>query len=100
MPLQAKADTAIVAVSLMAAHSQKCLDVAFESQANSAPIIQFTCNGKQNQQWWLVDKGNSEYQLKAVHSGKCLDVPLQPGDGVQLVQYDCHEGSNQRWRLV
>ncbi len=38
--------------------------------------------------------------LVALHSSKCLDIPGgATQDGVQLQQYGCHGGTNQRWRL-
>nr|WP_211234780.1 ricin-type beta-trefoil lectin domain protein [Glycomyces arizonensis] len=34
------------------------------------------------------------------HSGKCMDVSGgSTADGAEIIQYDCHGGSNQRWRL-
>lgn len=59
-------------------HSGKCLDVSGRSTANGAAVIQYTCNGATNQMFTLnpvTALGNSkDYQLTAVHSGKCVDV--------------------------
>ncbi|WP_026930458.1 ricin-type beta-trefoil lectin domain protein [Glycomyces tenuis] len=34
------------------------------------------------------------------NSGKCLDVAgASTEDGAEIIQYDCHGGSNQQWRL-
>ena len=40
------------------------------------------------------------YELIARHSGKCLDVyAASVDDGATIIQYACHGGPNQRWRL-
>ena len=34
------------------------------------------------------------------HSGKCLDVSGGSlGDGASIIQWQCHGGANQQWRL-
>ncbi len=38
---------------------------------------------------------NVWYQIKPVHSGKCLDTVSQ-----NVYQWDCHGGPEQRWRLT
>jgi uncharacterized protein (DUF1800 family) len=41
-----------------------------------------------------------EYELVARHSGKCLDVPNDSmADAAALIQWDCHGGDNQAWKL-
>jgi hypothetical protein len=43
------------------------------------------------------------YQIKAQHSAKCLDVSGgtdATGNGVQVLQWVCHDGDNQKWQLV
>ena len=42
-------------------------------------------------------------QLKAVHSGKCLDVaggPRAVRKGSNIHQWDCWNGTNQKWNIV
>jgi hypothetical protein len=40
------------------------------------------------------------YELVARHSGKCLDVADESlADGNPIIQWECHGGPNQRWRL-
>lgn len=44
---------------------------------------------------------NGVYEVKAVHSNKCLDVPRSSlRDGEELIQYDCSNTTNQRWRFT
>jgi len=40
------------------------------------------------------------YKITAVHSGKCLDVSgASKNAGTQIIQWDCHNGGNQKWIL-
>lgn len=91
--------------------SGKCLDVSGASTAEGAAVIQYTCNGGTNQQFTLnpvTALGNSEdYQLVAVHSGKCVDVSnVSTTPGALIHQWACDPASalatkkNQIWRLI
>jgi len=43
------------------------------------------------------------YHIMPQHSGKCLDVSGgtgATGNGAPVIQWDCHDGDNQKWRLV
>jgi hypothetical protein len=92
-------------------HSGKCLDVSGASTADGAAVIQYTCNGATNQMFTLnpvTALGNSkDYQLVAVHSGKCLDVSeISTAPGAKIHQWTCDPTSalstkkNQIWRLL
>ncbi|WP_369167419.1 RICIN domain-containing protein [Streptomyces sp. R28] len=91
-------------------HSGKCLDVSGASTADGAAVIQYTCNGTTNQMFTLnpvTALGNSkDYQLVAVHSGKCVDVSeISTTAGAKIHQWTCDPASalnnkkNQIWRL-
>ncbi|OIJ90383.1 beta-xylosidase [Streptomyces sp. MUSC 14] len=90
--------------------SGKCLDVSGASTTEGAAVIQYTCNGAANQQFTLnpvTALGNSkDYQLVAVHSGKCVDVSnVSTAPGALIHQWTCDPASNlstkknQIWRL-
>ena len=92
-------------------HSGKCLDVASGSTADGAAVIQYTCSGAANQMFTLnpvTALGNSQdYQLVAVHSGKCVDVSnVSKTAGAPIHQWTCDPASalstkkNQIWRLA
>ncbi|MEV1084594.1 RICIN domain-containing protein [Streptomyces sp. NPDC050211] len=92
-------------------HSGKCLDVSGRSTANGAAVIQYTCNGATNQMFTLnavTALGNSkDYQLSAVHSGKCVDVSeISTAPNAKIHQWTCDPASalnnkkNQIWRLL
>ncbi|MEH0556069.1 RICIN domain-containing protein [Streptomyces sp. B21-101] len=91
--------------------SGKCLDISRISTANAAAVQQWTCTGADNQRFTLrpvTALGNShDYQLVAVHSGKCVDVStVSTAPGALVHQWTCDTGStlttkkNQIWRLL
>lgn len=44
---------------------------------------------------------NIFYQIKARHSGKCLDVAgWSAANGAPVIQWDCHGGENQQWTFT
>ncbi|SPF02740.1 RICIN domain-containing protein [Streptomyces sp. MA5143a] len=105
-PVAGKVDT----YTIVNQHSGKCLDVAHASTANEAAVIQYTCTNNTNQQFTLrpvTALGNSrDYQLVAVHSGKCVDVTeISTTPGAKLHQWTCDPAGaltnkrNQIWRL-
>jgi hypothetical protein len=88
-----------------------CLDVSGASTADGAAVIQWTCNGHTNQEFTLnpvTALGNSQdFQLVAVHSGKCVDVTgVSTAPGTLVHQWTCDPAStlstkkNQIWRLL
>ncbi|OIJ91852.1 RICIN domain-containing protein [Streptomyces monashensis] len=90
--------------------SGECLDVSGASTADGAAVIQYTCNGGTNQQFTLdpvTALGNGkDYQLVAVHSGKCVDVSkVSTTAGALIHQWTCDPANvlstkkNQVWRL-
>ncbi|WP_405848667.1 RICIN domain-containing protein [Streptomyces sp. NBC_01518] len=106
-PVSGKTNTYTVVNEL----SGKCLDVSGASTADGAAVQQWTCNGGTNQQFTLnpvTALGNSQdYQLVAVHSGKCVDVSgVSTTAGAQIHQWTCDAASslstkkNQIWRLL
>lgn len=100
-------DTGVVAgagggtyVELVARHSGKCVDVVNGSTASNAQVIQYACNGGNNQQWSPRDSGGGYVQLVARHSGLCLDVAnASTADSAQVIQYTCGPGTNQQWQF-
>ncbi|WP_333739557.1 RICIN domain-containing protein [Streptomyces sp. IBSBF 2806] len=90
--------------------SGKCLDVSALSTADGAAVQQWTCLNGANQRFTLravTALGNShDYQLVAVHSGKCVDVStVSTAPGALVHQWTCDAASalttkkNQIWRL-
>lgn len=87
--------------NILASHSNKCVDVRGASTSNGAEIIQWSCNGGDNQSWILYPNGTGYYQIKSRISGKCIDVNGgSTADGANILQWDCHGGDNQLWGFV
>ena len=85
---------------LVASHSQKCLDVPEWSLNDGMPVVQWTCNGGDNQTWRLEPTSGGYSRLIAQHSGKCLDVSgASTDDRAEIIQWQCHGGENQQWRV-
>ncbi|MCF4120194.1 RICIN domain-containing protein [Antribacter sp. KLBMP9083] len=91
--------------------SGKCLDVNGASTADGAAVIQWTCNGQTNQMFTLQAVSalgsNQDFQLVAVHSGKCVDVNgASTAPRTPIIQWTCDAPSvlstkkNQVWRLL
>jgi hypothetical protein len=85
---------------VVATHSQKCLDVPEWSLNDGTPVIQWACNGGDNQTWRLETASDGYSRLIALHSGKCLDVSgVSTADRAEIIQWQCHGGENQQWRV-
>ena len=85
---------------LVASHSQKCLDVPEWSHIDGMPVVQWTCNGGDNQKWRVETTTDGYSRLVAQHSGKCLDVTgASTDDRADIIQWQCHGGQNQQWRV-
>lgn len=96
---QAPVDTDRV-YEIVARHSGKCLDVAGASQDDVAALVQWSCNGADNQRWRLQPGPDGHYFLIATHSGKAIDVARASLDDVaEVIQYALHGGENQQWRI-
>ena len=83
--------------AMIAKHSGKCLDVSGWSNANGGAIVQWNCNGQNNQKWSLRDVGNSQYQVVSRSSGKCLDNRGSKDGGTDVVQNSCAKTPQQLW---
>jgi hypothetical protein len=84
----------------------RCADVAWNSVDNGARVILFDCFATANQTWapiWVEDPSSQYGTAMFVNgnSGKCLDVSGGSVDnGAHVLQWNCHNGGNQRWEVV
>ena len=84
--------------------SGKCLDLPLLSGTGSyqdgVRIQQYTCNGGNNQSWYLVKTSYGDFQICNKFSNRVLDVrALSLADGGIIQQYTSNGGANQRWRI-
>ena len=93
------------------AHSGKCADVSGASTADGGNITQYGCHTGANQRFTLTAVTDTQattsvpeggYILKAVHSGKCLQVSsASKYDAALIQQWSCNATEpSQQWRLV
>ncbi|HEU5111103.1 MAG TPA: RICIN domain-containing protein [Micromonosporaceae bacterium] len=92
-----------VGVHILAAHSNKCVNVQGAVTTNSAAVIQYTCSTRTNDDWRAVAMGDGTYQLVVTHSGKCLNVKGGvTTNNAAIIQYTCTAAGaatkNDRWR--
>jgi hypothetical protein len=90
--------TPAAGVQIRLAHDNLCLNVQGASTADSAKIVQYTCTtdpAVTNDKFKLVPKGNAEYWIQAVGSGKCLNVQGNSlANGALIIQYTCGSDLN------
>lgn len=83
---------------MVAQNSGKCLNVAGQSNAPGAQVIQWDCLGG-------VFDGNEKLRqigntLRFTHTGMCLEVKdFSTQAGAPVIQWPCHGGANQRVRF-
>jgi glucose/arabinose dehydrogenase len=90
-PAQAATGSPVIGVA-----SGRCLDVVAASQADTAEVNIYDCNGQANQAWTLTPAG----ELRVYDQPKCLDVEGEDTTSPAVVQiYRCTGNANQKWRL-
>ncbi|WPB82683.1 RICIN domain-containing protein [Archangium violaceum] len=87
--------------TVRARHSGKCMDVGGASTAAGANVLQYTCNGSNNQRFRLVPYNNGYFALQAKHSNQCLGIArASMDDGGFLVQSPCAWTTNESFRFA
>jgi len=71
------------------------LDISSASKDDRARLIVHPYHGGENQRFKFEPNGT----IRAVHSGKVLDVEDGMAQGHNIIQYTSHGGSNQRWAI-
>jgi hypothetical protein len=86
---------------LVSRHSGKAIDIAGQSTADGANVVQMSRGSQTSQQYQFVDSGGGYYRLRARHSGKVIDVANRStADGATIVQWADTNGTNQQFRVV
>jgi len=84
---------------IISRHSGKAIDVYNFATHDGAPIVQWSRNDGNQQQWQFVDVGNGYYKIRSRHSGKFLELP-NAIDGTQLIQNSDNGSTRQHFRLA
>ena len=77
-----------------------CVAVASASHAFGTRLIQWTCNGGAEQEWYFMPVGaGDEWMIRNKNSGLCIGVAGGAvEDGAQLIQWPCsYANANERW---
>jgi hypothetical protein len=69
----------------------KCVDDKFNSSANRAVVVIWSCSGTDQAENWKFS--NSEF----VHNGKCLNDQGNGGSRSKVILWTCNGGSNEKW---
>lgn len=81
--------------------SGKYMDVQSASSANGANILQWSGNGKPNQQFTVTDLKNGYWSIRPVHSNKAVDLySWSKEDGGTIKQWEYWGGQTQQWKLA
>lgn len=71
--------------------SHMCVDVSGTSHADNANVFIWSCISRSNQNFAFVPARSGSYQIRAQHSGKCLEVQnAGRTNGTNLVQATCN----------
>jgi serine/threonine protein kinase len=90
-----------VQYNLVTYHSGKCIGVDGGSTDSGKSLVQWQCNGNDDQLWKLQSKGGGYYNLVNKKSGKCAGVAGDSMDyGAWIVQWECIDVDNQLWSRV
>jgi hypothetical protein len=87
-------DNYVLSSALTNHASAKCMSNG-GSQANSAPITQYTCDGTTNQQFY-----SSDDTIVSADSSDCLSNGGSTANSAPITQYPCDGSSNQGWHIV
>ncbi|MGE3690019.1 MAG: RICIN domain-containing protein [Novosphingobium sp.] len=79
--------------------SGMCLEAAGSSKG--AAVRTFGCDGRPEQRWRRQRLENRMYAFVNDATGMCLDAarPTARNNGGRVIQWDCHFGATQSWRI-
>ena len=82
-------------------NSDKCLDVQGDSTVNGAAVIQYTCHGGVNQQWYWENVPGTNAVKIVNERGKCLSIDSNStSNGAKVHQWTCFDNNaGQQWTL-
>ena len=87
--------------TIASVHSGKCMDIAGASKADSAQVVQNTCNGTKSQNIAVKNMGGGWYRLLDKNSGKAIDVAAaSTADGAKVQQYTDNATNAQRFSIT
>ncbi len=86
--------------TLVATHSNKCVDVPNASTSPGVGLNQWDCvAGSPEQDYTFVGTSDGFYQIKPRSSGLCLDSG-SAANGTVVRQQNCGSATSQKWKVV
>ena len=74
------------------------MDVASGSSDNGANLLQYACNGANNQRFRKQYASDGSFSLVAKQGGKCVEVAdAAADDGGDIRMWTCSGKTNQLW---
>lgn len=87
--------------AIVNANSWKCMNVAGAGTSPGNWVIQYDCGSVPPQSQWALSKGSNTWtEVVNVHSGLCLNVAGDNGDGAQgrkMIQWNCGHPNDLFW---
>ena len=95
----APAQAAQFTTTLISQWNGKCLDAEANSNFNGATVQLWSCSGQNNQDWKMIELGNSFFKIVNVKFNRCLDADTGAitRDGTRVQLWDCSGRDNQKW---
>jgi hypothetical protein len=81
------------------AYNDLCLDVGWAKTNNGAAVVQADCWGGDNQLWRREQTWSGADMLRPRHTEKCLDISTGLFNNGDAIQWECHGGTNQVFRI-
>lgn len=78
------------------------MEVGFASREDGAAVLQWLDAADASQRFNLVPYAEDQFTIRALHTGKCLDVrDFSLSSAASIQQWACFQGqANQLWKLV
>ncbi|MEO3924338.1 RICIN domain-containing protein [Micromonosporaceae bacterium B7E4] len=80
-------------------HSGMCVEVGWGGLNDGDLVNQYPCHGGANQKWFLENQPDG-FQIRAVHTGKCLEAGRRHLVVKLAYQEQCTGTPFQRWLLI
>ena len=91
------------AVPVTVANANTCVDSAYESTANGAPIVAGRCTAHDSQKWMFAQAapGSTMFVIRNLNSLRCMDVAYhRVVVGTPVTQGACTGSAFQQWELA
>jgi hypothetical protein len=96
-PIPATAPPTVKPVQIVNLGSAQCLDIDHAITTDGSNVIQWHCNGEDNQRWSYDDTSGLIRSMQDPHY--CLDNSGSYDNGANIIIWSCNGNSNQRFKF-